>query len=65
MATETVALDKQASMKEIYRELLGIEALAQILQKAFEVKDEAADGVYGTAHIIEQMAQRAQKLTGV
>jgi len=65
MATETVALDKQASMKEIYRELLGIEALAQILQKAFEVKDDAADGVYGTACIIEQMAQRAQKLTGV
>lgn len=65
MATETVALDKQASMKEIYRELLGIEALAQILQKAHELKDDATEGVYGTAYVIEQMAQRAQKLTGV
>ena len=65
MATETVANDSRADVDSIYEVLLGIEALAQLLQKAFVSTNDEITGIYGTAYIIEQMAQRAQKLTGV
>lgn len=44
--------------------LNAIEALAQILQKAFEGTSDETTGVYGTAYIIEQQAQKGLQLIG-
>jgi hypothetical protein len=65
MATATVASASEPDVQSIYQDLLGIEALAQLLQKAFVNTQDETTGVFGTASIIEQLAQRAQKLTGV
>lgn len=50
--------------EEMLDNLNGIEALAQLLQKAFERTDDNVTGVYGTACVIEQKAHRLLELIG-
>lgn len=63
MATESIVSTE--TMEEIYRELLNIQALAQVLQKATVSLNDATAGIYGTVSIIESCADRAIELTGV
>lgn len=49
-------------------EMLGcvyaIEAIAQLMQKAFDSNDDSTTGVYGSAVILESKAQRMLELLG-
>lgn len=65
MATETVANGTLEAMEEIWSQASAIESLAQLLQKAFERTADGTTGVYGTAMVLEQKAQRILELTGV
>jgi hypothetical protein len=65
MALETVANDASNTMEEIFRDLVNIQSLAQVLQSAADGNADANSGIYGTACVIEQLTTRAIKLTGV
>lgn len=65
MATETVANVAWADLDSIREALFGIEALALLLQKAFESTKDETTGVHGTAYIIEQLARRAKEAAGL
>ncbi|BCT93520.1 hypothetical protein LYSHEL_25440 [Lysobacter helvus] len=67
MAIESVsqAAPTKEAIADIYRDLCGIVSLAQILQEASQNIAYAKSGLYGTASVIEDIAERAIKKTGM
>ena len=53
------------NLDEIYGCLCQIQSLAQIIQSATEKNGDDKTGLYGTASVIDEIADRAIKLTGV
>ncbi|HVI57725.1 MAG TPA: hypothetical protein VM619_02475 [Luteimonas sp.] len=50
--------------QEMLEHLCAVQALACLLQKAHEHTDDSHTGIYGTALIIEQKANRMLELIG-
>jgi hypothetical protein len=70
MAIEMVANNPKPEtpfgpMDEIFDCLCQIQSLAQVIQSATEKNGDDKSGLYGTAHVVEMLAERAIKLTGV
>lgn len=49
---------------DMFNEVCGILAIAQLMQKASERIDDSTPGLYGTAFIIEEKAQRLLSMMG-
>lgn len=50
--------------EEMLESLYAVQALARLLQKATENLNDEHSGIYGTAYIIEQKAQRMLEMIG-
>lgn len=59
-AVEAAAAVEQEMQDHLY----GIQALARLLQKASESLDDQFTGIYGTALIMEQKANRVLEMIG-